>query len=344
MTPAEPKTYRFDLTKTINRLVIVVSIGVVAHLIFLLLTNDRNVFQYLSHIKIPYLFIIFFLLAFNWFGHAYRITLWTKYLKQELPFKAALKIALYTELGASVTPTVIGGGPIKLGLLIRNGLTTGKAGFLTLLGGLEDLIMYTCVFIVACIHAKSSIFRILTSIFDGIKSNWLIILGITIVIILIRFILKKTNTTISYIPKKYIPAWNNFKNELLNGFSEMRAAFKQVVRDGWSTFLISFPILILQWMCKLSVLVVLLYAIGIEFKPFQIYIQQWIVYLTMMFVPTPGATGGAEATFFLLFEGEIPKEFLPLIVSTWRFFMYYLMLFSSIFIIQFFKFSDHETS
>ena len=308
----------------------------------MLLTNDQNVFQYLAKIKIPYLLLILFFLSLNWVGHAIRIVLWTHYLKKKFTFKQALKIAIYTELGAAVTPTLIGGGPIKLGLLIRNGLTTGKAGFLTLLSGFEDFIMYLLVFLVSCIHAKKSIGRILNSIGNSIQSNWLVILGIISTIIIIRIILIKTKTSIGYIPNKYKPAWNNFKKEILGGWQEMRSTFRQLTKDGWSYMLMSFPILILQWLSKFTVLVILLYALGIAFKPFEIYIQQWIVYLTMIFVPTPGATGGAEATFFLLFEGEIPKDLLPLVVSTWRFFMYYLMLFASVFIIQFFRFKDHE--
>jgi len=76
---------------------------------------------------------------------------------------------------------------------------------------------------------------------------------------------------------------------------------------------------------------------GVDFKPFQMYLQQWIVYITMMFIPTPGATGGAEASFYLIFDGEIPKKLLTLIVSIWRFFTYYFMLFTAIILVQLFS-------
>jgi uncharacterized membrane protein YbhN (UPF0104 family) len=62
----------------------------------------------------------------------------------------------------------------------------------------------------------------------------------------------------------------------------------------------------------------------------------------MIFIPTPGATGGAEATFFLLFEKQIPKDLLPLITSTWRFFMYYMMLFTAVTLIQLFHIPEKK--
>lgn len=321
---------------------IVVSIGIIAHSVFLLLTNDQNIFQFLSYIKLRYLFLILIVLSFNWIGHALRIVLWTTYLKQKISFKQSLKIAIYTELGAAVTPTLIGGGPIKLGLLIRNGLSTGKAGFLTLLSGFEDFIMYLLIFLISCIHAKKSIGRILSSISQAIQDNWILISLLIIAIFIIRFVLIRTNTSIGYIPKKYKPAWDKFKKEILGGWQEMKSTFGQLTKNGYGYLAVSFPILLLQWTSRFTVLIILLYALGIQFRPFDVYLQQWIVYLTMIFVPTPGATGGAEATFFLIFDGEIPKDLLPLVISTWRFFMYYLMLFSSVFIIQFFRFKDHE--
>ncbi|MBT8189127.1 MAG: flippase-like domain-containing protein, partial [Bacteroidia bacterium] len=165
-------SYKFNLEKTINRLVIVISIGIVAHLIFLLLTNDRNIFQYLHEIELKYVFLILLLLPMNWIGHGARLTLWTHYLKTRIRYKQGLKIAIYTELGQAITPTLIGGGPIKMALLIKNGLSTGKAGFLTLLGGFEDFLMYCTVFIVAFFHARQEVFKILGSIWQFLLREW----------------------------------------------------------------------------------------------------------------------------------------------------------------------------
>ena len=324
----------FNFNKILNRIIVVVGVGIIAHLIFLLYTNDKNVFQYLAQIKIPYLILIICLLLYNWIGHAIRLVIWTRYLKNQFKFKEALKVAVATELGAAVTPTLIGGGPIKLGLLIRNGLSTGKAGFLTLLNGLEDFIMYTSVLLVGLIHARADILRILNSIKQFIASNAALIGGIFFVIILVYQVIKRLGLKINLIPEKYSHQWQIVKKELGSGWDEMKDSFNKVRKDGLRYLVVSYFIMLSQWISRFTVLIVLLYALGVEFKAFQIYLQQWIVYLTMIFIPTPGATGGAEATFFLLFEGEIPKDLLPLIVSTWRFFIYYLMLFMAVIFVQ----------
>ena len=331
------KEYSFNLDRTINSLVVVISIGIVAHLIFLLLTNDENVLAYLSNIKIPYVLLILACLMANWIGHATRLVIWTRYLKQQFKFRDALRIAIYTELGAAITPTLIGGGPIKFALMIRNKLSTGKAGFLTLLNGLEDFIMYSTVLLIGFFHARSSIFKIVGSVVNSFKNNVgkgaLIVAGLFV----LWFLFRKINylSEFRFIPEKYRKAFSRLINEMKGGWHEMLHSFNQVRKDGLRYLLVSVFILFLQWTCKFTVLILLLTALGIEFKPFQVYIQQWIVYLTMIFIPTPGASGGAEATFYLIFEKQLPKHLLPLITSTWRFFMYYLMLFIAVFLVQF---------
>jgi len=331
------KEYTFNLDKTINTLVIVISIGIIAHLVFLLITNDQNIFQYLYRIKLPYVGLILACLLANWLGHAGRLMVWTRYLGQQFRFRDALRVAIYTELGAAITPTLIGGGPIKFALLLRNRLSTGKAGFLTLLNGLEDFIMYSTVLIIGFFHARGSIFKILGSILESIRSNiprfFIVIALILTLIILFR----KINflRRFGFVPLKYRIAFQKLIQELKGGWHEMLHSFNQVRIDGLRYLLVSLCILFIQWTFRFTVLIILLYALDIAFKPFQVYIQQWIVYLTMIFIPTPGASGGAEATFYLIFEKQLPRDLLPLIISTWRFFMYYLMLFVAVFLVQF---------
>jgi uncharacterized protein (TIRG00374 family) len=327
----------FNLNKIINNLVLVISFGVLANLIFLLITNEQNIWEYLSKIKFQYLALILLCLFANWLGHSLRLMIWTRYLGQGFKLKEALRIAVFTELGAALTPTLIGGGPIKLALLIKNKLSTGKAGFLTLLNGLEDFIMYCTVLVISFFHARESILKILASIGDFIKYNFSKFVGILMCLVIIIFIFRRIQyfKNFLFIPQSYRKSFASLISDLKGGWSEMIQCFNKVRKDGLAYLLLSLIVLFTQWTIRFSVLLILLTALDIDFEVFQMYIQQWIVYLTMIFIPTPGASGGAEATFYLIFEKSLPKDLLPLITSTWRFFMYYLMLFFAVFIVQF---------
>lgn len=337
MGQSSKKIPSFSLDKIINNLVLVISFGVLAHLVFLLITNDQNIWAYLSKIKFPYLLLIIVCLFANWLGHSIRLMIWTRYLGQGFKLKEALRIAVFTELGAAITPTLVGGGPIKLALLIKHKLSTGKAGFLTLLNGLEDFFMYCTVLVIGFFHARESIYKILASILEFIKYNFSKFVGILLCLAIIIFIFRRIQyfKNFLFIPQSYRRSFASLINDLKGGWSEMIQCFSKVRKDGLGYLLLSLIVLFTQWTIRFSVLFILLTALDIDFEIFQIYIQQWIVYLTMIFIPTPGASGGAEATFYLIFEKSLPKDLLPLITSTWRFFMYYLMLLFAVCIVQF---------
>ena len=121
---------------------------------------------------------------------------------------------------------------------------------------------------------------------------------------------------------------SNFSQSLI----DMKSNFKFVFSDGKFRMLIGLFVLFLQWMSKFSVLLVILHAFNIDFETIQIYIRQWVVYVTMLFIPTPGASGGAEASFLLIFGKSIPSNITYLVVSVWRLFTYYFILLTAVFL------------
>ena len=333
------KNRKINFKKIINRLIIFISLGVLAHIIFLLSTTDRSIISQLSNIKMRYLVSIGCLVLVPWMGHALRMVFWTRFLNVGLSYREALKVAVSTDLGAALTPTLIGGGPIKLGMLLQQGISPSKAGILIALGGFEDMIFYLSGIFLAFFFAHESILKILLSVKTLAIDN----AAITIVIlsiVLIIFMLKKLGwiqwnfSILNLLPLRIRRGYLKFMVGLRNSLQETKETLKLILKKGKITFLMSMTILFIQWFAKFSILAVLLYALNVELEFHNIYLKQWLVWLTMIFIPTPGATGGAEASFFLLFGNVIPKEVLTLTISTWRFFTYYFIMMSAVVIFQ----------
>lgn len=326
------------LSKIFNKLIIVISIGILGHLLFLLLTTDRSSLASLSKLKFPYVLLILGLIMLPWLGHSLRMFIWSSFLKFPLRFTQAFRIAVTADLGAAITPTIIGGGPIKLGLLMQRGMSAGKAGTLTLLGTVEDLIMYTIAFASGCFFLKDTIVSIFISFGNYIRGNGLVFLGLLIFFVLLPLFYKKyfVKSLRKRLPEKFIQNINQFKSSFSKNLQELKTSMLLILKEAKLRFLFSFSILLCQWVAKFTVLIVVLSALQLDFNTLQMYLQQWLVYLSMIFVPTPGATGGAEASFYLIFNGEIEEKLLPLIISVWRFFTYYCIMFFSILFVQLF--------
>ncbi|NNF32981.1 MAG: flippase-like domain-containing protein [Saprospiraceae bacterium] len=333
------KNRKINFKKIINRLIIFISLGVLAHIIFLLSTTDRSIILQLGNIKFRFLVVIACLVLVPWLGHALRMVLWTRFLNVRLSYREALKVAVSTDLGAALTPTLIGGGPIKLGMLLQHGISASKAGILIALGGFEDLVFYLSGIFLAFFFAHESIISILVSVRNIIISNAAIFGGVAIVILGI-WVSKKLGwikwsfSIVKLLPLKFRRGYLKFLVGLRTSIHETKETLKLILSKGKLTFLMSMTVLFIQWFAKFSILAVLLYALGVNIEFHNIYLKQWLVWLTMIFIPTPGATGGAEASFFLLFGNVIPKDVLTLVVSTWRFFTYYFIMMSAVIIFQ----------
>lgn len=246
-------------------------------------------------------------------------------------------MASYTDLGAAVSPTVIGGGPVKLGLLLQKGLSPGKAGFVTILGGLEDIVMYLTALFLCIYYTGESAAQVADAILSFFTGNWKLLLLIATLLIIANQIVRR-NVALqirTYIPYKYKKAYGRFVLGIKNAMREMIESGGLVLKQGKLKLLLSFSVLLLQWTAKFSILLILLKALNVDFEIFITYIREWVVYLSMMMFPTPGATGGAETIFYYVFEDYIPASILPVIIALWRFGTYYMFLFLSIMILQY---------
>jgi glycosyltransferase 2 family protein len=56
------------------------------------------------------------------------------------------------------------------------------------------------------------------------------------------------------------------------------------------------------------------------------FFLQWVVFTALNFVPTPGASGGAEAAFVLVYSALLPASVIGIATAGWRFLTFYVQL------------------
>ncbi|KXK36323.1 MAG: flippase-like domain-containing protein [Saprospiraceae bacterium] len=322
---------KINLRKTVNRLILLISLGIAAHIIFVLSTTEKSLLSYLNRLDVWHVLIIMGLLFTPWSLYALRVYIWSKFLGEKITYRDLLRIVITSEMASAVSPPAVGGAPVKAALLLNYGFSAGSAGFLLAYGVIEDIIFYATGILFATFLSIGVIsdIKIAVGSFVSAHAMWmLIVIGILIVYISLLKSgrmprqLKLTNYFSVGMKRKLV----QFQSKLNEAFTDLRANFKIALQSGKLVMLVSISLLFLQWMARFSILLVILHAFGIDFDAIQMYLRQWIVYVTMLFIPTPGATGGAEAFFLLIFGHSIPKDISFLIVSLWRFCTYYLVL------------------
>jgi uncharacterized protein (TIRG00374 family) len=326
-----------DYNKIINRLFILIGIGLLLHAIFLAYTIDPKSFELLYRIKWYYLVLITILAISPWIGHAFRIVMWSRWLDYPISFKSAFAIVMANDIGAAITPTAVGGGPVKIGMLVNKGMPAPKATFMVLLSATEDIIFYGTGIVLTLLYMHHVIEQLGAYLFK--HSYWLIGLSIFFLAVVlgwktVKLIFKKI---LSYFPVSWQLRLSRFNDGLRHYFSDIGQTYLDVVKTGKWRLAVSILILFFQWFTKFTILAIILISLGIPFTWFDMYIKQWIIWMGMLIIPTPGASGGAEAAFLVLFKGSLSGDLPNLIVSTWRFFTYYFILILSVILFNMLK-------
>ena len=74
----------------------------------------------------------------------------------------------------------------------------------------------------------------------------------------------------------------------------------------------------IQWSARYSVATAVIAFLGAPVRPLLYWVLQWATFTLMNAVPTPGAAGGAEAAFLVLYSPFIPPGTLGLATAGWR--------------------------
>lgn len=326
---------KFNIKLIINRLILFIGFGVLVHIIFVLSTTERSLLLYLNKLSIFHILLIMVLMTIPWLGYALRVKMWSHFLSEKIEYAEAIKIVITAEIASALSPTAVGGAPVKAALLLNKGFSPGNVGFMLTWGIIEDIIFYTTGIILALVFSQALVFSIFSSLVDFIVHHQQIMAILCIGSVSLWLLSKFSILPVGLKLKNFLPysirqrllIW---REKLRQSQKEMKGSFNKALAFGKWRMMAGIAILFLQWFSKFSVLLVLLDAFAIDFDTVQIYIRQWVVYVTMLFIPTPGASGGAEASFLLIFGKSIPSEISYLIVSLWRFFTYYYMLLAAV--------------
>ena len=327
-----------NLDKIVKPLLIIVIVGVVGNLAFCLWTTDRQKFAELLRLDGRYLLLAMLLTLVPLLGHTIRTIMWTRFLGYRIGIAKLFRIVLANELAASITPTAVGGGPLKIAMLAQAGLRTGAAACVTTLPTLEDLLFFIVAVPVAMTISSSWNHPVFNLISEGINLYW--VLPCLIVGLIggggLALLCRKVGLRIR--------RWEGLQEQLKATGADFLSVCRTIGGAGKSRLLLSVIIAGIQWICRNAVAAMLVASLGVEVEFIRFLLLQWLIFILTLFIPTPGATGGSEALFYLIFKPLLPKEILAVTIGGWRFLTFYwVMIISAILLYILLNFGTSET-
>jgi glycosyltransferase 2 family protein len=320
----------FRIEQIFKPIAILIPIAIAINVIYILITSKPHILKNLIDIHLGYLLIAAMLAFVPWFAHSARLILWSRVFGRGLKPTQALRTAVATDLGSAVTPSSTGGGYFKLGFLIGYGFAPGEATLLTFLGSIEDAIFFAITLPLAIIYSRAWNDPYIKIAVNNLASHWPYAAAIAIVLIITYFSIirrKSKRRQMDYSEGTKRPHLIERVRQGIHEYgTQFIIALKFAVRNGKSTLGFCTLLSGLGWCCRYGAVSALVIGLGFHANFILFFILQWVIFSTMILIPTPGAVGGAEVTFALVFSGTVPPAILPILVGAWRFVTFYMLV------------------
>ena len=308
-----------------------IPLGVLINVGVPLLTTDFRYLREVGHITPLAVVAAFALVLLPWATQALRIGIWTRFVGHPIRFWGGVRVVAGGVLGSALTPTAIGGGTIRWALTTRYGLPVGKAASLLAVEAVEDL-MFFAVAIPAAVWlstgdesqairevGRSPALTLDDPVFATLAVvTALVAVGAAALQLALRGHLGpafrgRARRLAVRVRRPFRRAWTDVTHVL-----------SMVARRGKGRFALSLSLTAVQWVARYSVATLVVVLLSGPFRPFLFWVLSWLTYAVSSAVPTPGAMGAAEATFYVLHTPFLSPERLVIVTAAWRLLMFYV--------------------
>ncbi len=301
-----------ELVNTLFRkLMIIIPIGIIGNLVYCLATTDRQMLASIAHVHPLYLAGAALLSIVPWFTGSFRLFTWSQFLGQPLRYRDAFGIAVSADLGAAIAPPAIGGGAVKVGMLMKHGRDAGMSLSLLALENLEDALFFLIMAPPVLIASSPLKFSELYGI-TGFQGRIWELGVLASVLCAALFLLVRS--------AKLRPC----RNRIGAAARTFLATCRQIGSAGKKVLIMTLFLTGFQWICRYSIVSLLFASLDIPVRPVLFMALQVLVFACTVLVPSPGGAGGAELIFSFAYNPFLPPGTLGLVTTGWRFFTFYL--------------------
>ncbi len=317
------------LRQAFRLILILVPLAVLGNIIYTLVFTDRQSLAAIAGIDLGWLGVAVVFSLLPWLFAMARMHVWSRFFNLRLSTRQLAEAVVATDVASITTPTAIGGGYAKIGILIFHKVNPGLAASLTMIGSIEEYVMMAIFVPIGWwLFAPESMS--LGPLLAGLSDIRLLYGLLTLVAIVACCILALRKT-----PRLRARFRRRLRRSRLHAAviqpisksaHDFTLAFKLISKGGKRFFALNILLAAIQWGMRYSVFTAIAAGMGLSPDPMTFLLLQWMVFMVIILVPTPGAIGGAEMAFMLIFKEYLPAGMLGAAASAWRLVATYLQL------------------
>lgn len=250
---------------------------------------------------------------------------------KEISLKGGLRVQQLMEFTSAATPSSVGGSGILFLFLSTEGVRAGKATAITFSAlFLDELFLFLTSFFVILFSASNNPFADLPILSSGLYVTFNVvtaIVGIWALLLFVALFLKPEALTFVVRFCSRLFFLRKYKRKILGLSEELLSASKQISNRSLFFWGKLFLLTVLTWGARFAIAVCLIYGFSSvdvnfllpEHNLFTAYLEQIVIWMLSMVMPTPGGSGFAEYMFQGYYGGFFVSMPVALVVAViWR--------------------------
>ncbi len=298
-------------------------------LLYCLFTTDgiTTLGRLVTQLKPQWVFMAVASVAVCWIMEGFVLHLLCLHLYPQWGFGQSFSVGMIGLLYSALTPFSTGGQPMQIYSMHKMGMDTGKAGSIIAVKTLTYQVVMVLYSLVA-VAAKLHFFQTSVSNFSFVTIIGLLTNSIFIALVFL-FMLSEATTdrivtvVIQFLHKVKLCRHPKERYEKIHGQLEMFHDASRLMGNSAKLYLTAMGISAVQITLNSLIPYFIYRSFGLHTAPVTTMVAaQVFVAMVSAFVPLPGASGGAEGSFYLFFGMFFQSAILPAILL-WRFLTYY---------------------
>lgn len=290
--------------------------------------NVKSISEAFAQINMNWMSLAIICMLIFWLGETVSQNYLTRFIHGKESFGKSLKIAMIGQYYSALTPFSSGGQPFQIIYMKKNGIPVGTSTFILLIKFLVYHIVLVTISLVIMILRGGYFYQKQSGIFWltllGFAVNIFIVLTVGAAVINKKFVLR-VGMWLTRVGKKLhiVKDLEKAQNGVEKTINEFQAGMQFVRKNRWKVAA-----------CGLMTAVQLIAYYSVSYfiyRAFGFHAEEWItmmalqafLYMTVAFIPLPGASVAAEGGFYLFFSEIFPSNIIFIAMILWRVITYY---------------------
>jgi len=298
-------------------------ISIAVTLVIFAFTVEKKTLHALRSVRVQVLLFIVLLWLLFVFFDGLRLSILSRANKRTLGLRKSIEIILVGNYLAAITPFQTGGFPVQLILLNKQGINPGR-GMVYL--AIRGLLIYLPIYLSAPFFAIGYVGSNHSVVVELLIKYMFAILSVFLVLFFYSLLKPDAaENLLIRLKKRFKGKAGELLGFLIEEIEEFRIGLRIYLQGkNWKYLFGAFVVSIFSLLFYLSLIPMILYGLGLDPKlPLSVMVQILLMAF-LLYIPTPGAGGVAEAGGAALFALVCPKHLLGIFIVLWRFFTFYL--------------------